>query len=754
MALLAFGSVSSLSPALSQTGESTLDTIHVLGASRFDLTQPTAPTRISKKKLESLQTNNVGEALKSAPGVYIREEDGEGLRPNIGMRGTNPDRSKKIVILQDGVLAGPAPYSAPAAYYTPSMFHTSSIDVMSGFTSVHHGPNSIGGAINYLTPELPFLDAAADGSGSKSRYENIFDLSYGSFETTKLKLVARGAQTELFGRPLLYHLQLATVSSEGFKRLDGGGDTGFRQGDFYGKFRLGSQWTFSFGLANEQSNETYLGISQEDFDRSPYRRYRASALDQMNWTHQRVQAEYEVNVGGNSTMNVTAYHRQFQRRWYRLDRFRGTSAPSLRDVLNSPSSNPLFYEILRGADSSSVGTNGQLQIFNNDRRYVSEGVQLHLVGETGGDGDSTPSDSPAGEPNSAKEVSSTRFKHSYQAMFRVHRDRIDRDHTYDFYEMAQGQLNRAGVPRQQDRLNGEEALSLLLSGQDDVSLGSWVFTAVGRIESVRFKFVDKLSGVESSRPDFVVVPGVGVLRKFGDDFSARVSANRAVTIAGLDISGAEQREEAINYELGLRYFSGERDLQAEATFFYNDYANITGTCTASAGCAASALDSQISGGKARIAGVEGRVAEGVQLGKVWIPFEIGFTLLSAAFLNDFTPSVPGEWGAGPVVSGDPLPYVPSAQYRASIGAEWKTLSQELQLTFQSKTFDQSAANGRVEIPAFGTLDYSARVKFSDGQSLKLKLDNILGREYAVAARPFGLRPGKPFSITLGYLLHF
>jgi outer membrane receptor for Fe3+-dicitrate len=48
--------------------ESRLETIHVLGASRFDLTQPTAPTRVSKKKLESLQTTNVAEALKSAPG--------------------------------------------------------------------------------------------------------------------------------------------------------------------------------------------------------------------------------------------------------------------------------------------------------------------------------------------------------------------------------------------------------------------------------------------------------------------------------------------------------------------------------------------------------------------------------------------------------------------------------------------------------------------------------------------------------------
>jgi Fe(3+) dicitrate transport protein len=745
------------SPSAVTSGQSTLETIHVLGASRFDLTQPTAPTRVSKKKLEALQTTNVGEALRSAPGVYIREEDGHGLRPNIGMRGTNPDRSKKIVLLQDGVLAGPAPYSAPAAYYTPSMFHTSSLDVMSGFTSVHHGPNSIGGAINYLTPDLPDFAVTSLGPVG-STFDHAFDFSYGSFETAKLKAVTRGALESVWGKAIAYHLQVAGIQSKGFKVLDGGGETGFTQGDIYGKFRLGKPLTFSFGLANENSKETYLGLSEADFGLSPYRRYRASAADEMIWNHWRVQADHETSFENGMTAIASVYHRRFRRDWYRLDRFRGATAPSLRETLNNPSGNPLFYEILRGADSSTVGSDGQLQVFSNDRSYQSEGVQLRLVGEIGGDSeDYSGGDSSLAGQASVGTSSATRgarIRHSYQGMVRLHRDRIDRDHTYDFYEMVQGQLNRTATPTQRDRLNSEEAMSLLVSGQDDISMGPWVLTAVGRIESVGFKFVDKLTGAEKVRSDFVVVPGAGLLRTFGEDFSARFSANRAVTVTGLDVSGSENREEAMNYELGFRYFAGERDLQAEVTFFYNDYANLTGTCTASSGCASAALDSQISGGKALITGVETRVAEGIQLGKVWLPMELGVTILSATFQNSFIPSTPADWGAGPVATGDPLPYVPTAQYRASVGAEWKSLSQELQVTYQSKTFDQSAASGRVEIPAFGTVDYSASMKVADKQTVKLKLDNILGREYAVGARPFGLRPGKPFSITLGYLLHF
>src|SRR3989344_768377 len=62
---------------------------------------------------------NVNDALRQVAGLFPRDEEGAGARPNIGIRGLNPIRSTKVLLLEDGVPLGFAPYGDNAAYYHP-----------------------------------------------------------------------------------------------------------------------------------------------------------------------------------------------------------------------------------------------------------------------------------------------------------------------------------------------------------------------------------------------------------------------------------------------------------------------------------------------------------------------------------------------------------------------------------------------------------------------------------------------------------
>ena len=126
--------------------------------------------RIGQDLLETFQYDDINRVLNLVPGVYSREEDGVGLRPNIGLRGGSADRSQKVTLMEDGVLISPAPYSAPAAYFFPLTARMVGVEVFKGPSSIQHGPQTIGGAINLISAPIPgnteLLAGVAGGSNA------------------------------------------------------------------------------------------------------------------------------------------------------------------------------------------------------------------------------------------------------------------------------------------------------------------------------------------------------------------------------------------------------------------------------------------------------------------------------------------------------------------------------------------------------------------------------------------------------------
>ncbi|NBV73161.1 ferric citrate transporter FecA, partial [bacterium] len=106
---------------------------------------------VSKSELEQFRYTDIHRIVSRIPGVYISEEDGLGLRPNIGVRGTGSLRMEKLNVMEDGILIAPAPYASPAAYYSPTAGRMESIEVRKGSTQIKHGPFTTGGSLNYIS---------------------------------------------------------------------------------------------------------------------------------------------------------------------------------------------------------------------------------------------------------------------------------------------------------------------------------------------------------------------------------------------------------------------------------------------------------------------------------------------------------------------------------------------------------------------------------------------------------------------------
>ena len=137
-----------------------VEEVVVIGTKDKALNLPGSGTLIEDQELERFDHVDINQVLARVPGLYVREEDGYGLRPNIGIRGASAERSQKITIMEDGVLIAPAPYSAPAAYYFPNVSRVAAVEVLKGPSSIRHGPHTVGGAVNFVSSQIDTATAA------------------------------------------------------------------------------------------------------------------------------------------------------------------------------------------------------------------------------------------------------------------------------------------------------------------------------------------------------------------------------------------------------------------------------------------------------------------------------------------------------------------------------------------------------------------------------------------------------------------
>ncbi len=702
-----------------------LSKVYITGGKEEVLQKPGSAILIDEVALEKFEYSDINRVLNSVPGVNLQEEDGYGLRPNIGLRGTSPERSKKITIMEDGVLAGPAPYSAPAAYYFPNVSRMSAVEVFKGPSTIQYGPATVGGAINLVSRPIPF---AAQGE---------LDAQYGSQNFQRLN-VYQGQQVGDFG----YLIEALRMSADGFKILDAGGDTGFVRNDVL----LKTQWQImglsshlfqlKLGYADEQSDETYLGLSQGDFKANPFRRYAASQLDQTDWAHTQVQFSH-ILEGEQLTVSTDIYHNEFDRDWFKLNGFNSTTK-SLLGVLQNPGANSDYYNALTGG-MDSLTTEQQLRIGNNGRLYVSQGIQSRLN----------------------KNFFVANINHSLEVGIRYHQDSVESDHSEQNYNMvAGGSLNVVSDTFKTTLKSELKAKAIAVYVQDEIEWGLNTITVGIRhesIETIKTKFGNLTNVLEQTETltQSVILPGMGIYREVSGNLGLLGGIYKGFTAATPSGNSNIEPEFSTNYEMGFRYFALG---QLELIIFANDYEQFSGTCAQSQGCDAINAGSQANAGSALVYGLEAGWKHSFNIEQFELPISLTYTFSHGGFKENFTDTngVFGEKGLN-IQKGYELAYLPAHRLNFQAGYVYERWNVNASMLYQSdmRTVPGAGSIGaNEEVAAYWVMDLSATYEALNNLDLYGSVDNAFDKTYLVSSKPYGLRPGKPLSLNLGLKYRF
>jgi Fe(3+) dicitrate transport protein len=252
---------------------------------------------IDKTELENSRLYNFSEALRKVSGVNVRDEEGFGLRPNIGIRGVNPTRSTKVLLLEDGLPLSYAPYGDNASYYHPPIERFESVEVLKGSGQISYGPTTVAGVVNYITPNPPektSLSLKLIG-GSRDFFNGNAQFG-GTFDKTGIIVNFNRRQGE--GTKENVRLGLSDFSSKVVQTIN---DRNILTG--------------KFSYLKENSQLTYTGATEAEYAANP----RGNPFVNDNFDTYRAGFSLQHTAVLTSKINLTTngYYNFFSRDWWR-----------------------------------------------------------------------------------------------------------------------------------------------------------------------------------------------------------------------------------------------------------------------------------------------------------------------------------------------------------------------------------------------------------------------------------------------------
>ncbi len=697
----AITAVSTLNAAANSA--SVIDELTIIGSKKDVRKVAGSGAVIGDAQIAMEVSTDINQLLKTVPGVYVREEDGYGLRPNFGIRGATSERSEKVTLMEDGVLIAPAPYSNPAAYYFPTTMRIKGVEVLKGAPLLRYGPQTVGGVINMITTAIPESNAGS--------------LTLAAIENNGVDLLASyGGRSGAVG----WLVETAQRENEGFKNIDRSGrDSGYDIEDYMGKLAWQGESQsilFKAQRSQETSNETYLGLTDADFDRNEDRRYGLSSIDEMNNKHEGYNLSHKLNINDTMALTTTAYYNEFERDWFKL-----SGGGSLIAAANGGD------EIAQGILDGNVDTDG-LKYKHNNRSYLSKGLQSEL----------------------ALNINS----HSIHVGVRVHRDDMDRFQPQERYQQIGGSLvytSTDSVTGSNNRLETAEATSVWLvdSWQASDKLALNTALRYEDVETSRRQYsTQNRSDTPSLRSNNTQewLPGLSATYQLNGNWQVLAGVHKGFSPLGGGAKTEEEPESSVNYEAGLRYDNDQWFV--EAIGFWSDFENKAENCSNGNPCSNGKTSGSYVTGDAVIAGLEFQFSNSFLIGSMTVPVDVAYTYTQAEVSEDNT-------NEG-IFDGDKLANIPEHTFSLRSGIEtamgWDNY---VSIKYIDETCNAIGCAGNfVDTDAFVSADLISHYALNESVTVFLKVENVLDKRAIVSRSPDGARPNKGRMASVGFSMDF
>jgi Fe(3+) dicitrate transport protein len=655
---------------------------------------------------------DVTEILRQVPGVYVRPEEGYGLFPNISIRGTDPNRSQKVTILEDGIPASPSPFSAPAAYYSPTAGRMAGFEILKGSSQLKYGPNNSGGVLNYISTPIP---------QDQSSY---FKGSYGE-NNSKLAHVYSGGKLDFAGGRLGYLLEVFDQRTDGWKTIADdttttggvfkGGDAPVYKNDMLLKlsyeFGEGDYLEFKAGRTDLDGDVSYIGLTKADFNTNPYQRYAGTIHDNMDSDQSRYYLRYIKEISESTKLTTALFSNEFNRDWYKISKVDGNSIGE--GALGTPDN----VSILKG------DKNGSIVYKHNDRSYKTKGVQANLEFELN--------------------------NNQFDLGFRYTDDHYSYNpgYTEDTYTMSVDTglgLSSPSSPKTKGNKTNRDSKALEIYLIDEISFGALTVTPGVRYTDVDYEY----NLLETSVSDTLL--GIGATYEL-ESSTLFAGLHEGHSLPGP--TSSLQEETSLGFEIGLRT---DTPVSFEISYFNTSFDDMI--VYPSVGAGNNSAESNV--GEATTSGLEVLVGTTYKMEGVQVPFQVALTYTKAEFDTSMSSTDEDKENRyDNALKGNKLPFIPKFQVNVRGGLEFEKLSTYLNYHWQDDVYVNGSNSVEItgfdaKLPSYGVLDWSAYYKILDRVTLFGKVTNLTDEKYAVSDLPDGYRPGAPRIASIGMEFDF